>query len=68
MEKKRMSEGEFPEPISYTITYGGGRGPDTWDGELTVKAKSIREAMDKADAELADLSMDGTIFCIEQED
>lgn len=39
--------------IKYTVSYGGGLGPDVWDKEMTVEAENIREALDTAEQLLA---------------
>ena len=54
----------------YLITYGGGIGPNVWDAEITVEAKTIREALDKAEKILDadEMRQDYVIFSIEEMD
>ena len=58
--------GEEMQKFTYIVVYGGGIGPDVWDGEITVEAESIHEAIHKAEERLAD--GDCRIFSVEQED
>lgn len=50
--------------VSYLVAYGGGLGPDVWDGEMTVQAENIREAITIAERRINDSG--AVIFSIEQ--
>lgn len=51
--------------FSYLVAYGGGIGPDVWDGELVVKAKSVRDALDQTEAAIQDDG--GEVYLVEQQ-
>ena len=51
----------------YTSLVVGGRGPDTWDKEITLEGEelTIMEALEKIES---DLKHDGIVVSIEQDD
>jgi hypothetical protein len=55
-----------PGIFTYLVVIEGGRGPDVWDNETTVQAASIKEAVEKIEAELK--GEDAAITYIKQMD
>lgn len=52
--------------LTYVIRYCGGKGPETWDGEVEVKATSLREALDREEPRIQETG--AAIVSIEQID
>ena len=52
--------------FEYVAVVCGGRGPDVWDKEISVKARNLRHALDLV--ELQVINPDVTIVSIEQKD
>lgn len=51
--------------FAYIVAYAGGLGPNVWDGEKIVQAKSVREALDQVEPSI--IADGGEVFLVEQQ-